>query len=273
MNGLVQVGWAWHPSVLTGFSLWTVAYWLTVGPLRHRHSWGAPPAPFRQVAFHFGTLVGLLALVSPLDELGDEFLFSAHMVQHLLLMFVTAPCWLIGTPAFLIDRALPESLVRLGKRITQPMPAFAIFVGTMWLWHFPRLYAAAQGNEGLHIIQHLTYIGAALIGWWPIAGPSAPAIPQPPPPLRLLYVFLLGIPCTVLGAIFTFAPAPIYSYYILVPHPFGMDALDDQRLAGLLMWVPTHMILVLSLGIIFSNWIRDADRPPDAIQLNSLSRS
>ena len=89
MTAFLQIGWTWYPSVLIGFGLWTLLYaWANRGRQ-------TPLA--QQVAFHLGTLAGLVALVSPLDELGDEYLFCAHMVQHLLLMLVTAPLWLIGT--------------------------------------------------------------------------------------------------------------------------------------------------------------------------------
>lgn len=97
MNELLKVGWTWYPSVVIGFSIWTLLYVLAIRR-------GKPTSLTQQTVFHMGTLVGLIALVSPLDELGDEYLFSAHMVQHLLLMFVTPPLWLLGTPAWMVDR-------------------------------------------------------------------------------------------------------------------------------------------------------------------------
>lgn len=253
MSQYPQVGWTWHPSVVIGFALWTIAYSLAV--YLHRRQFPREKAftAARQIAFHAGTLVGLLALVSPLDELGDRYLFSAHMVQHLLLMFVMPPLWLIGTPAWLVNSILPKSFLSVGKWVTRLPVALLIFAGVMIFWHVPALYTLAQDNEGVHIFEHLTFIGGALIGWWPAAGPSNSLLPKPAVPLRLLYHFMLAIPCTALAAVLTFSSAPLYPFYI---SSRLINALDDQHLGGLLMWVPTHMILLLGTGVTFFAWFK-----------------
>jgi cytochrome c oxidase assembly factor CtaG len=252
MNELLQIGWTWYPSVVIGFSLWTLLYaWANYG--RHTPFW-------QQTAFHLGTLAGLIALVSPLDELGDEYLFSAHMVQHLLLMFVTAPLWLLGTPGWLVDGIFPKWLDSLVKQLASPMSAFVAFVSVMWFWHIPAVYEMAQESEAIHIFEHLTFIDAALIGWWPVAGAESSRIPKPNPPVRMLYLFLLAIPCTSLAAVLTFARTPLYPFYVTAPHIFGLDAVQDQHLGGLLMWLPTHMFLLLAIGITFFRWFTDSDR-------------
>ena len=254
MSGLRQVGWTWSPSVVIGLCLWALLYVLAI-----RRGRFTPLA--QQTAFFVGTGVCLLALVSPIDELGDKYLFSAHMVQHLLLMFLAAPLWLIGTPGWLVERIIPKRLDGLVRWLTNPMSTFAVFVGVMWFWHIPSFYELAQRSETVHIFEHLTFIGAALIGWWPVAGAETSRITKPEPPLRMLYLFLLAIPCTSLAALLTFADAPLYPFYVTVPpHIFGLNALQDQRLGGLLMWLPTHMILLLALGITFLNWFADSDR-------------
>lgn len=252
MTSLFEVGWTWYPSVVIGFSIWTILYMLAN---RGRHT------PFlQQIAFHLGTFAGLLALVSPLDELGDEYLFSAHMVQHLLLMFVTAPLWLIGTSGWLVDRIIPKKLDKLVKQLASPLSAFVAFVGVMWFWHIPAAYEMAQESEAIHIFEHLTFIGAALIGWWPVIGAESSRIPKPAPPVRMLYLFLLAVPCTALAAILTFAHTPLYPFYMTAPHIFGLDALQDQHLGGLLMWLPTHLFLLLAIGITFFKWFEDSDQ-------------
>ena len=252
MTALLQVGWMWYPSVVIGFSLWTMLYaWANRG----RHT-----PIMQQVAFHLGTLVGLIALVSPLDELGDEYLFSAHMIQHLLLMFVTAPLWLIGTPGWLVDGIIPERLDGFVKRLVGPLSAFVTFVGVMWFWHVPGIYEMAQESETVHIFEHLTFIGAALIGWWPVAGAEKSRLSRPAPPIGMLYLFLLAIPCTSLAAILTFAHTPLYPFYVTAPHIFGLDVLQDQHLGGLLMWLPTHIFLLLAIGITFFKWFLESDQ-------------
>jgi cytochrome c oxidase assembly factor CtaG len=252
MKALFQVGWTWYPSVVIGFSLWTLLYMWANRDKR---------TPLgQQLAFHIGTLVGLLALVSPLDALGDEYLFSAHMVQHLLLMFVSAPLWLVGTPGWLVDGIIPNKLDGPIKRLAAPIPAFVTFVCVMWFWHIPSVYEMAQESDAVHICEHLTFIGAALIGWWPVVGAATSRFPKPEPPVRMLYLFLLAVPCTALAAVLTFARTPLYPFYITAPHIFGLNALQDQHLGGLLMWLPTHMILLLAMAITFLKWFVDSDR-------------
>src|SRR5690349_9683342 len=137
MTNIVFTGWVFYPSVLIGFTWWTVTYVLATGQFRIRHNWGKPSTFLQQAAFHIGTLVGLIALVSPLDKLGDEYLFSAHMIQHLLLMFVTAPLWLVGTPYWLIDLIIPIHLRKVAELFTRSGSAFVIFVSVMTIWHLP----------------------------------------------------------------------------------------------------------------------------------------
>ena len=252
MNELLKAGWTWYPSVVTGFSLWTILY---VWANRGKHT-----PMLQQIAFHLGTLAGLIALVSPLDELGDEYLFSAHMVQHLLLMFLTAPLWLLGTSGWLVDRVVPEQVGTLAKRLAGPMSAFLLFVAVLWFWHIPGIYEMAQESEALHIFEHLSFIGAALIGWWPVIGAETSRVAKPSPPVRMVYLFLLAVPCTALAAILTYAKTPLYPFYVTAPHPYGLSALQDQHLGGLLMWLPTHMFLLLALGITFLKWFTESDR-------------
>ena len=262
MSALLRVGWSWYPSVLIGFAIWTLCYEAAV--------WrGKPIRLWQRLAFHTGTLFGLIALVSPLDGLGDEYLFSAHMVQHMLLMFVTAPLWLLGAPGWMVDAVLPNRLIGPVKHVTRPLNAFLLFVSVMWLWHIPAIYELAQENETVHVLEHLMYIGAACLGWWPALGGDAARIDKPAPLLRMLYLFLLGISCTALAAVLTFSPTPLYPFYVSAPHPFGLNALEDQRLGGLLMWLPTHMVLLAAIAAIFRKWF-DQDRRSASEELNPL---
>ncbi|HEY5981832.1 MAG TPA: cytochrome c oxidase assembly protein [Anaerolineales bacterium] len=270
MNGPVAAGWVFHPSVLIGVGAWTLGYIWLCGPLRRRYRWGRAPGAMQQVTFHLGSLVALLALISPLDRLGDEYLFSAHMAQHLLFLFAVAPLWLAGMPGWLPGKVLPPTIRNLLKPLTQPIAAALVFTGITLLWHYPAAYGLAQANEWLHILEHLTFIGAGLIGWWPMIGPDTPAIPKPTVPVRLLYAFSIALPCTLLGAIFTFAGQPIYRFYVDAPHPFGLGALEDQRLGGLLMWVPTHMIVLLVAGKIAAQWLES--RPARVYAHQNLDR-
>jgi putative membrane protein len=269
MTDILLTGWVWYPSVLIGISLWTGGYLFLTGPLRRRNIWGEAPTPWQQIAFHSGTLMLLLALISPLDELGDEYLFSAHMLQHLFMMFVVPPLWLMGSPSWLINVILPKQLVALAVWITRPAAAFIVFTGVMYVWHIPAVYNLAQTNEGMHIFEHIMYIGASLIGWWPVASQAGSIIPKPSAPVSMLYLFLMTIPCTALAAILTFSSLPLYPLYVEAPRIMALNVLEDQRMGGLLMWLPTHMVLLLALGVTFFQWLNgDENRQADQLVLN-----
>lgn len=273
MKAMMEVGWTWYPSVLIGFAVWTLAYLLAGSWLRRRYNLGDAPTLSQQTAFHAGTIIALIALVSPLDGLGDEYLFSAHMTQHLLLTFIVPPLWLLGIPGWLINYIVPRQLTALAEAFLRPIPAFIIFTTIMFIWHIPSIYEFAQENEGVHIFEHLSFIGSALIGWWPIAGPSSSAFFKPMPPARMFYIFLLAFPCTLLAAILTFAHKPLYPFYVSAPHPFGINVLEDQQIGGLLMWLPTHMILLLSLGITFMSWLKSENSQSGSVSTNPVFRS
>jgi cytochrome c oxidase assembly factor CtaG len=251
MNTLSQVNWSWDPSVVAGFCIWTLFFIMATR--------GREIPLGKRIIFHTGTLIGLLALVSPIDELGDEYLFSAHMVQHLPLLFIVGPLWLLGTPMGMLDRYLVKAAEKPMKLLLAPITAFFIFVSVLWFWHIPFFYDMAQESETIHIVEHITFIGAGLIGWWPVAGPRMRQIIKPEAPVRMLYLCLLAVPCTSLAAILVFSKAPLFPFYVTAPHIFGLSALQDQHLGGLLMWLPTHMVLLLAIGITFLSWFNGSE--------------
>jgi len=274
MNDIIFTGWVWHPSVLVGLTIWTSAYILAIGHFRVQRRWGPPASRAQQVSFHLGTGLALLALVSPLDSLGDKYLLSAHMIQHLLLMFIVAPLWLMGIPGWLIEQVHATPISNLTHWITRPTPAFMFFTGTMIFWHIPAVYDFALNNEAIHISEHLSFIGAALIGWWPVLAEKNSLTPPQSPQVGILYLFLLAVPMTAFSAVLTFASAPLYEFYLQAPRLFGMGVLEDQHLGGLLMWVPAHMVLLLVLGVTFQRWLVDEEKNADlAFYANSHSRS
>ena len=206
MNELLKFGWTWYPSVVIGFSIWTLLY---VFAIRRGEA-----ASVSTIAFHAGTLIGLVALVSPLDELGDEYLFSAHMVQHLLLMFGTAPLWLIGTPGWLVDRIIPKGLTKSVEWLASPNVRVCWRLSVcMFFWHIPSIYEMAQESETIHIFEHLTSIGAGLIGWWPVMGAElVPHFQSLNHPYECSICFCWQCPAQRSAAILTFSHTPLYVF-------------------------------------------------------------
>jgi putative membrane protein len=242
--------WDLEPSILIGTALITGLYLYVVGPYRRRRFPEEPVKSAQTFAFLAGVFIMFLALVSPLDELGDSYLFSAHMLQHLFLTIVGPPLLLLGTPEWLANQALGNKIVfQIAKVFTYPVVAFFLFNADFWLWHAPPLYNATLENQTIHIIEHLTFIFFGLCYWWPIFSPTKKL-----PPLRIggqiLYLFLSGMPSVLLGAGLTFSP-PLYAPYIAAPRVWGISAATDQQLGGLIMWVPVSIFYIVIMSILF----------------------
>jgi putative membrane protein len=254
--------WTWQPSILIGLAVLIALYrWATTAPGRR---WGlAPVSRGRQASFYLGTLLVFLALVSPIDHLADDYLFSAHMVQHMLLMMIAPPLWLIGLPGGLVDKLVPQRLVGAARLVSKPVVAFAIYNGVLWIWHIPNLYDAALASEDLHIVEHLFFIAAGVIAWWPMLGKSEKAAPSASPAVQMIYLFLMMFPMTLLAALLTFARYPVYPFYSSAPRLWGLSVMDDQQAGGLLMWIPGNMIYFMPFAFAFFRWFEKQDRDED----------
>jgi putative membrane protein len=255
-NAQILASWNFSPSIWLGFMLLVGVYALSTGPLRQRYGWGKPVSNSQQTAFYLGTVAAWLALVSPLDYLGDNYLLSAHMIQHMLLILVAPPLWLAGLPDWLVDRALSARFLgSVVNKVTRPVPAFLIFNGLFLVWHLPSLYDSALASEEIHIIEHLCFLGSAIIGWWPVVGPSRRFARPASQPFQMLYLFFNMFPTTALGAIITFSAYPPYPFYETVQRLWGFTVQADQQLAGLIMWIPGTMVFFAFFSLVFMHWI------------------
>jgi len=228
--------WDLDPTVIGGTALLMAGYFIYTVPLRRRYSLGPAVPALRQLAFYLGCLVMLLALISPLDGLGDEYLLSAHMAQHMLLAFVAPPLWLIGTPDWLVKLLLPPGLP---ERLSNPVLAFLVFNGVFWVWHLPRFYDAALNNDALHIVEHLTFMVGGVIGWAPLIGSGPGRLRSPI--AKFIYLVPSMFSCNALAALITLIPDQLYPFYGHAAEHFGLTALEDQYVAGLAMWLPGDM--------------------------------
>jgi len=258
----VWLGGEVHVEVVIGVVLLAGGYtWATVAS-RRPTSLG-PPA-----AFFSGCAALLLALNGPLHDLSDYYLFSAHMVQHLVLMLLVAPLWLAGTPGWMLDALLERAasvpgLAAAVRWLTRPLPAFATFGVATVVWHLPGPYNAALETHAWHVFEHVVLLGAALVGWWPILSDSA-RLPALPYAGQLLYLFVFGMPMTVVAAMVTAAEEVLYPFYAAAPRVFDVTPLADQRLGGLIMWVPAGIIPVVAFTVVFFRWAA-AEREVDTV--------
>jgi putative membrane protein len=232
---------------------------------------GIPPS--RATAFGTALVVLVVALNGPLHDLAEGAVFSAHMVQHLLLTLVVPPLLIAGTPPFLADALLAPFLSRkvaavLVRALTRPLMALAAWSVALFAWHLPGPYAIALGSHPLHFVQHATLVAAALLAWWPVASPSR-RLPALPYAAQILYLFAFGIPMTVVAAMIAGAEQRLYPFAALSAGVSGLTPLDDQRLGGILMWVPAAIVPLLAFTVVFFRWV--SDEPDDLSETTGFS--
>jgi putative membrane protein len=248
--------WVFYPEFLVGWVLFGAAYILFAGPLRHRFE-GSRPVPLWQAgSFAFAMLVMLLALQGPLHELSDYFLFSAHMVQHLLIMLVMPPFLLLGLPDWMVRPVLKVPGVNsLARLITRPVAAFLLVNLIFGVWHFPAPYDLMMRDHSVHVGMHLMIMAVGVILWWPVMSPL-PELPRIPGPVQMLYLFVLGIPMMVVAVVIAFADTHFYTWYAAAPRIFPLSVIDDQRLGALIMWVPGALVMWLGITFAYFRWSR-----------------
>jgi len=237
--------WDLHPSVLLGLALLGGLY-VYLGGLG---------APRRRVASFAGALLVLgLALNGPLHNLSDGYLFSAHMVQHLFLTLVFPPLLLYGTPAWVVRPLLrPRWVYRVARRATRPLAAGVLFSAPITLWHFPQFYEAALEHHPLHIVQHLVFLATGVLMWWPVLSPIA-ELPRANYLTQLLYLFTLGLPMSVAGALITLSGDVLYPFYAAAPRVWSLTPVADQQLGGLVMWVGGTIYLWVAATVVWFRW-------------------
>jgi putative membrane protein len=248
--------WDFHPSVVIGVVLLGAVYFYCIGPLRRRKDLGPPARPWRPFCFVLGLGVMLASLNGPIHDLSDSYLFSIHMAQHLLLTMVLPPLLIAGTPGWLIDAAArPPWLRGLGRFLTHPVVAGVLFSAVLLVWHTVDAYDLMMRNHNVHVVTHLTFMVTAVLLWWPVTS-SSTLLPRLGSGMGMLYLFLVQLPMQLLGAIITFADAPLYPWYAAAPRTWGLSVLDDQKLGGLLMWIPGNLWIWGAMSVLFFQWAK-----------------
>lgn len=261
--GSVLGNWTFEPSVLAGVVLTGIFYATGVQELDRRHKLGRLVKQRHIVSFALGLLAILLALVSPIDALSAQ-LFSVHMFQHVLLLSIAPPLLLLGKPVPVLLVGLPRPLVlwvaRFHRRsaslrwlvrcVTSPAVTWIVFSGVMLIWHLPAFYQAALFYPGIHLAEHVCYLVAGLLFWW-VALQPFPGRPRLAYGWRMLYTATAMLPGSGLGLLFLTVSTPVYSFYADLPRLWGIGALDDQSMAGLVMWLFGDTILLGAAGWFF----------------------
>jgi putative membrane protein len=221
----------------------------------------------RAALFWSGWIVLTLSLVSPLHSLG-EVLFSAHMVQHELLILAAAPLLVLSRPLVPLLWGLPFEWRRTAGRwskvwavertwrgLTAPSAAWLLHAVALWAWHAPGMFQATLTSEWAHTAQHLSFLGTALLFWWSLFYTHGRLSYG----ASFLYVFTTSVHTSILGALLTFAPSLWYPAYGERTAAWGISPLADQQIGGLVMWIPAG-IVYLGLGLLlFARWLRESD--------------
>ena len=268
--------WPVSPAVIAGLLLSGGWYLAGVRRAWQRAGAGRGIARWRAWAYAGGLATLAVALLTPLDALADA-LFTAHMGQHLLLILVAAPLLAAGVPALAMLWALPDGARRRAGRawaarpalrtalavLVAPGVALTLHLGSVLVWHLPTPYDWALRRPAVHALEHVTLLGAAALFWWPVVRPSAARMPGMPRRFgdgaRLLYVTVAGVPMALLGAALTFAVRPWYTGHYGTTAAWGLTPLEDQQLAGVLMWVPAGIIYLGVASALFVRWLHEGE--------------
>jgi putative membrane protein len=257
VGGIVLLGWLWA---------------ILAGPMRIRLAPGDTPFP-RAKAWWFYTalVIFYIAVGSPLDQIGERFLFSAHMFQHQLLIYPAAICFLLGLPHWMVDPVFGHPrVVGIGRLLTSPLSCAAIFTLVISLWHAPSAYDWALQNKVIHVVEHVMFFGAALFYWWPLLSPSR-ALPPISFGSQMLYMLSVLIAMTPVFAYITFSDDILYPTYEYAPRLFpDFTAAADQLLAGVAMKSVGLGIALTAFGVSFFRWSGEREDRADAV--NSASR-
>jgi putative membrane protein len=261
--------WGRDPFIIAGLALTAWAYWRGLRRVWHESVRGRARRRWEAWAFGFGWLALFVALVSPLHPWG-EVLFSAHMTQHEVLMLVAAPLLVLGHPLVPFLWALPakwrqqvgavgkqKSVQRVWRTLTNPLVAWAIHAVALWVWHIPALFQATLTSGLVHTLQHLSFLGSALLFWWALIHGRRGLMGYG---AAVLYMFTTSVHSGVLGALITFAHSPWYPAYATSTASWGLTPLEDQQLGGLIMWVPAGLVYIIAGLALMVGWMRESER-------------
>ena len=267
------LGWQFDPVLLGSLLTLVVGYGLAVGPLRSRLAPGTPFPTRKALIFASAILITYLTEGSPLHDLSERYLLSAHMVQHLLITYFCAPLLIWGTPDWILRPLLLNRYVYpVAKIVTRPVVAafgFALFLS---LWHIPAIYDAGLRNSTLHHTQHVLFLIVSLINWWPLMS-TLPELPRLHYGSQIVYLFVTSTVLQLpLFAIITFSGEVFYSTYALAPRIVALTAAEDQQLAGVVMKVLAMLIYAVPMIVIFTRWYGEAQPKNRPTHINQPSK-
>lgn len=257
--------WHTHPDV-----------WFLLGALALLYVRAArvsPPSRRQALTFASGLFALLVASDWPVHDLAEGYLYSVHMVQHMVFTLVAPPLIILGVPGPMLDRMLGHGGTRaVVRRLARPVPALIIFNAVMVASHWPAWVDATLRHHPLHFVAHAVLLGSGFLMWMSIVSPLED-MPQLHPLAKMMYLFLQSILPTVPASFLTLGSTPLYHFYEHVPRLWGLSALTDQQIAGVIMKVIGGLYLWLIIVVVFFRWYaREEDRDPDVLTWDQVER-
>jgi putative membrane protein len=260
-----------HPSVLVVLGGLAGAY--LASARRHERETGERLEPRRRVLFLGGVATLFVGASWPIHDLAEGYLYSAHMVQHMLFTFIAAPMLLSGTPAWMWRGLLRPAPVRaVWSLLTRPLVALIVANAVLLFTHWPEVVTLSARSELAHFSIHSLLLGSAIVMWWPVLSPL-PEFPALSPPGQMLYLFFQSLAPTIPASFLTFGTKPLYTIYATFPRIWGIGPLTDQLIAGLVMKLVGGAILWTVLAVVFFRWGREESSEGwDALKFRNVER-
>jgi putative membrane protein len=259
-----NVPWSFEPAIVVPLLAFLIVY--TLGALRRGN---AAQLRWRHTSFAIAWITLAFALVSPIHELGEQ-LFSAHMLQHEILILISAPLISASHPgATCLWAFAPRHRANIGSWVhriesssgarlfTAPLNAWILEAVALWVWHIPSLYQATLTSDWVHAAQHISFLGTAVLFWSALYGVGRSAMSYGS---ATLYVFGTAVHCSALGALLTFSTVLWYPAYSPTTAQWGLTPLQDQQLGGAIMWVPSGVVFIAVALVLMARWLSESDR-------------
>ena len=252
--------WHFHPDVWLLVTAMVVGYVVLLTRIAPHHVPEGEPAATRnqKLCWFAGTALLWIGADYPIHDLAEGYLFSVHMVQHMIFSFMAAPLLLAGIPRWALRMVLKPPLMRVVRKLTRPLIAFIIFNSVVAFTHWPAVVDVSVGSELAHFSLHFLLFFASVIMWWPVVDPL-PEASRLSEPGKMLYLFGQSILPTVPASFLTFGDTPLYHYYETVPRLWGISALTDMRTAGLVMKIGGGLLLWVVITVVFFRWSSDEE--------------
>jgi putative membrane protein len=245
---------SWHVHLDVWLLLGSIVAAYVIAARRHLAATGEATPRRTQALFLTGMGVLWLGADWPVHDLAEGYLYLAHMWQHLLFTLVAAPLLIAGMPVWLLRSLLrPAPVRRVFRFVTRPLVALAVFNGLLLFTHWPAVVEASVASEPIHLGLHVLIVASALAMWWPVMSPL-PEMPSLSAPGQMIYLFLQSLAPTIPASFLTFGHTPLYPVYAGFPRIWGISALTDQLIAGLLMKLVGGLLLWTVIAVIFFRW-------------------